>query len=218
MTQQVSFRTGITLAGGAAFAECDLRAALRLAPHPVAADSGADRLAVFGITPEIVVGDLDSLRGVLPKATRVQHVSEQETTDFGKCLLHVEAPLYIGVGFLGGRLDHTLASMSVMLTHAERRIILIGEEDIAFIAPDDWTMAVEPGARVSFFPLVPCRGAASDGLRWSIAGLTMAAGAQIGTSNEAIKAQISARFEPRGVVTILPKRYLEAAVDSLGQG
>ena len=216
MTERIAFRAGVTLAGGGPFGGDDLRAALALAPHPVAADGGADGLMALGIVPEVVVGDMDSLRGAVPDGARAIAVSEQDTTDFGKCLAHLDAPFFIGVGFLGGRVDHTLAALSVLLTHADKRVVLLGEEDVAFLAPADWAVTLEPGARVSFYPLVPCRGVSSEGLRWPIEGLEMTAGGQIGTSNEAVAARVSARFDQAGAVTILPKRYLKAVLVSLG--
>jgi len=215
MTERIPFRSGVTLVGGGPFSARSLRAAMALAPHPVAADGGADALAAHGVVPEVVIGDMDSLRGPLPDTVRLHPVTEQDSTDFGKCLAHTAAPFYIGLGLLGGRLDHTLAALSIMLEYSGQRIVLLGEEDVAFIAPADWSARVEPGTRVSFFPLRPCRGVASSGLRWSVTGLEMAAGGQIGTSNEATDALISARFEPPVAVTILPARYLETVVASL---
>ena len=217
MSEKVSFHAGVTLAGGAPFLRADARDALALAPHPVAVDGGADALMAHRITPEAVVGDMDSLRGEMPETVRILPIHEQDSNDFAKGLTHINAPFYIGVGFLGGRVDHTLAALSTLLEHAEKRVVLLGQADVAFIAPSDWTMTVEPGTRVSFFPLVPCRGVASSGLRWPVEGLSMAAGGQIGTSNEAINTQIAASFEPQGVVTILPKRYLATVVAGFGQ-
>ncbi len=218
MIEQVLFQNGVTLAGGGPFYVEDLHKALSLAPHPVAADGGANRMMALDIVPEAVIGDMDSMLGKIPEKTRIMALTEQETTDFGKCLAHVDAPFFIGVGFLGGRVDHTLAALSVLLTHAARRVVLLGDEDVAFIAPPNWRITLEPEARVSFFPLVPCLGVSSDGLRWPIDGLAMTAAGQIGTSNEAVAARVSATFDRAGAVTILPKQYLEAVLASLGIG
>lgn len=215
MIEQFTYQKGVTLAGGAPFTRDDLTTALALAPHPVAADGGADGMLVHGITPALVIGDMDSRRTSLPPTTKLVPVAEQETTDFGKCLARINAPLYIGVGFLGGRLDHTLAALSVLLTYANRRIILLGKDDIAFIAPPECRLAVEPGMRVSFYPLAPCRGVASTGLRWPIDGLSMVAGGQIGTSNESIASEITAHFEPNTALTLLPRCCLHAVAQAL---
>ena len=50
----------------------------------------------------------------------VHAVGEQETTDLEKCLYSVEAPLFLGVGFLGGRVDHQLAAMNALVKYAGR--------------------------------------------------------------------------------------------------
>lgn len=169
-------------------------------------------MLAHGVAPECVIGDMDSRRATLPPSTRLVPVAEQDTTDFGKCLARVSAPLYIGVGFLGGRLDHSLATLSVLLEYADRRVVLLGDDDIAFIAPPECRLAVEPGMRVSFYPLAPCRGVSSTGLRWPIDGLSMVAGGQIGTSNEATAPNITAHFEPNTAVTILPRCRLHSVV------
>ena len=52
---------GVTLAGGGPFSARDLALALKRAPVPVAADSGADRLLNLGAMPEAVIGDMDSI-------------------------------------------------------------------------------------------------------------------------------------------------------------
>lgn len=214
---QISFRTGVTLAGAGPFDADSLHTAMGLAPRVVAADGGADSLAALGVVPEAVIGDMDSLRGSVPDKATVISVTEQETTDFEKCLMRIDAPFCIGVGFSGGRLDHTLAALSVLLAHPDKRVVLLGDTDVTFVAPPRWTMPITPGARVSFYPLLPCRGVASSGLRWSVEGLEMRAGGQIGTSNEAIATQVSASFDPVGAVTILPKRYLGPVIESLGR-
>ncbi len=211
----MNFAAGVTLVGGAAFAADDLARAQALAAHVVAADGGADALAALNVVPEAVVGDMDSLRSAVPAGVRVLRLAEQETTDFEKCLAHVDAPFYVGVGFIGGRLDHTLAVLHGLVRHTGGPVVLIGEADVVFAAPRDWSMDMAAGARVSFFPVMPCRGVESAGLRWPIDGLALAAGAQIGTSNEALGGRVSAAFDGPGVVTILPKAYVEAVVGSL---
>ena len=217
MDDVLKFAAGVTLAGGAPLKADDLTRARMLAPHIVAADGGADALSAMGVTPDAGIGDMESLLGTLHPDVRVLRVAEQETTDFEKCLIHMNAPFYLGVGFLGGRLDHTLAVLHGLVRHRGGPVVLIGEVDVVFAAPRAWSMEMAAGARVSFFPVMPCRGVASTGLRWPIDGLHLAAGTQIGTSNEARGGRVSAYFEGPGIVTILPKTCLEAVVTSLTQ-
>ena len=76
-----------------------------------------------------VIGDLDSLRDIaaLERAgVPVHRLEEQETTDLEKCLYSVEAPLFVGLGFLGGRIDHHLAAMNALVKFARVPVVLVG--------------------------------------------------------------------------------------------
>ena len=211
----LTFDNGVTLVGGAPFESADLSHARRIAPHVVAADGGVDALIRRDVAAEAVIGDMDSICGPVPDGTEILRIDEQDSTDFDKCLARVTAPFFIGVGFLGERLDHTLAVLHGMMVHRGGPVILIGEADIAFAAPREWAMEMAAGERISFFPVMPCRGVSSTGLRWPIDGLAMAVGRQIGTSNQAIGGGVSVAFDAPGIVTILPKRHLDAVVQSL---
>lgn len=220
MNPRLRFARGVTLVGGGA---ADLRTfheAVALAPHVVAADGGADRLAAWGATPEAVVGDMDSVADLAGwrdrLGERVIHLAEQDTTDLEKCLYSVSAPFFLGVGFTGRRFDHTLAALHALLRRPDATAVLVGEEDVVFLCPPYWRVRVAPGARVSFFPLAPVRGLASSGLRWPVEGLDFAPGLRIGTSNEAVAAEVAARFDRPGMAAILDRRFLGAALESLG--
>lgn len=211
----ITFDIPVTLVGGGPFAPADLNAARDIGQIVIAADSGADQALALGVTPELVLGDMDSMVGPLPDHVEIRQITEQDSTDFEKCLLTVDAPLYIGVGFLDGRLDHTLAAMHTLIANVGRRVILIGAEDIVFAAPRAWQANIDPGTRLSLFPLAPCRGVASTGLRWPIDGLAFAAGTRIGTSNEVTNSPVSLAFDAPGMVVILPKTCLSEIVASL---
>ena len=115
---------GVTVIGGGEVAAADLEAALAIAPVLVAADGGADRALELGQPPDWVIGDLDSIsdraRRLIPRE-RVIGVAEQDSTDFGKCLERIEAPLVLAVGFAGLRLDHTLAALTLLVRHGAPR-------------------------------------------------------------------------------------------------
>ncbi len=153
----------------------------------VAADSGADAVMAAGLVPDAVIGDMDSIsaaaRVALP-ASRVHEVTEQDSTDFEKCLRVIEAPLVLCLGFLGERIDHALAAMTVLARYPARRCLLVGASDAVTLLPPRIALDVEVGTRVSLWPLGPVTGR-SEGLRWPIAGLEFAPHGTVGTSNEA---------------------------------
>jgi len=207
----------VTLLGGGQMAPGDLQAALAHAPFLVAADGGADRALAAGLMPEAVIGDFDSLSDAARQAIpdeRLHKIAEQETTDFDKCLRLVEAPLMLGVGFMGKRLDHKLAALAGLVRAPARRCILIGPNDIAFLCPPDLRLELEPGSRFSLFPMGPVRGE-SRGLTWPIGGIDFLPGGRIGTSNRVEEAVVELTMEAPLMLVILPRAALGAAVSAL---
>jgi thiamine pyrophosphokinase len=208
---------GVTLAGGGPISARDLKFALARAPVAVAADSGADRLLRLGVVPEAVIGDMDSIsaraRAEIP--VELQHlVAEQQTTDFDKALRLIDAPLVLALGFAGARLDHGLAAFSTLIAQAERRCILIGPQDVAFAAPPRLELELQPGEPLSLFPMAQVTGR-SEGLEWPIAGLKFAPDGLIGTSNRVAARRVVLNFDRRGMLVILPRRWLDAAIKAL---
>jgi thiamine pyrophosphokinase len=213
------FGGGVALVGGGELDRAELDAARARCAHVVAADGGANRLRGWGVAADAVIGDMDSvadLPGWERDGARILRIPEQETTDLEKCLYATEAPFYIGVGFTGLRFDHTLAALHALLRWPAKAVVLLGASDVVLLAPPRWSVTVEPGARVSFFPLRPVRGLRSTGLEWPIDGLDFAAGRRIGTSNRATGARVTAAFDREGMAAILEARFLDAALTSLG--
>lgn len=208
---------GVTLAGGGPFSARDLRLALARAPLAVAADSGADRLLRFGVMPQAVIGDMDSIspraKAEIPVA-RQHLVAEQVTTDFDKALRSIDAPLVLALGFAGARLDHGLAAFATLIARAERRCILLGPQDLAFAAPSRLELSLQPEEALSLFPLAQVTGR-SEGLEWPIEGIRFAPDGMIGTSNRVVARRVVLEFDCKGMLVILPRKRLDAAIRAL---
>ncbi len=208
---------GVTLAGGAPFGAALLRRALSHAPEIVAADGGADRLLRLGVTPRAVYGDFDSISaGAQARLQgRLFPIAEQETTDFDKALRHIVAPFVLGVGFQGARLDHGLAVLNALTRHPDRRALILGPQEVTFLAPPELEMHLTVGTRLSLFPMAPVRGE-SEGLRWPIDGLHFTPDGRIGTSNAVSAPLVRLRFGAPAMLVILPLRSLRAVLNGLG--
>ena len=213
----IRFHEPVVLAGGGALDRETLALACRHGGPVIAADGAANRVAELGFPVTLAVGDMDSIDEAGRRAAeRTVHLPEQDSTDFEKCLRVTEAPLYLAVGFTGKRVDHTLAVLSAMLKHRERRIVLIGEQDVGIAAPAGRSLKLQvgEGARVSIFPMRPVMGR-SQGLVWPIDGLTMAPGAQVGTSNRAAEDEILIHFETEGAILLLECSALVPLIGTL---
>lgn len=207
----------VTLVGGGPVAPERLALALALAPEAVAADAGGDVPLPGGAAFRAVIGDMDSLADPARLAAAgvpLHTLAEQESTDLEKCLYSVEAPFYLGVGFLDGRLDHTLAALTALTRRPAGRVLLAGAEDVAFLCLPRWQIALAPGTRVSLWPLAPV-GGRSEGLRWPIDGLAFRPDALGGTSNEATGGPVRLQVDAPRLIVILPAECLGVAVASL---
>ena len=206
----------ITLIGGSDVTKKTLGRARALAPVVVAADGGADVALAHDVMPQAVIGDFDSLsdqaRRQLPDHA-LHPIFEQDSTDFDKCLRNIRAPLVIGVGFSGARLDHQLAAYNTLVRHPHRRCIIQGSRELVFLAPPTLQMDLPADCAVSLFPFGAVEGV-SDGLKYPIGGLNFAPDGRIGTSNHALGPVNLSVTAPKMLV-ILPETMLERAAAAL---
>jgi thiamine pyrophosphokinase len=216
----LAFETALLLVGGAPPPPGALARARDLTGAVVCADAGADRWTEAGFdAPDAVIGDMDSVDD--PAAWRARlgprfiHMTEQDSTDLEKSLRLTRAPLTLGVGFMDGRLDHTLAALHALMRAAPRAAALLGAEDVAALIPPDWVIDVVPGARISLFPLVEIGVTACAGLEWPAAGLRFRPGFRIGTSNRAARDQVRVVSDAPGMIAMVETRFLPQLLTSL---
>ncbi len=214
-----AYDRGVTLLGGGPAPISAILDALSLAPNLVAADGGANHLAGTDLIPSAIIGDFDSLEG--PGlwrdrlGDRLVRVEEQDSNDFEKCLARLDAPFFVCVGFLGGRLDHGLAALHA-LVNDPRPAVLIGSEDVAFAPKGEVRLTLPVGERLSIFPLRRVQASGGAGLAFPVDGLVMEAGAQIGTSNHTVAPAQSFSFDRQGAVVFLNPDRLRDALQAEG--
>lgn len=214
MTFILDTKTPVTLVGGGPLSAELLARAVALAPTVVAADGGVHRAQDLGQRVDHVIGDMDSIDLAHVEGPQLHLISEQMSTDLDKCLYSINAPYFLGVGFLGARLDHQLAACHSLLRAAEENIMLFGDEDICFLAPLKLTLNLPKGTRFSLFPMGKVSGT-SEGLKWPIHAYEFAPARMIGTSNETNAAQIELSFDRRRMLVILPIEFAESVIDQV---
>jgi len=214
----VSTDRPVFLVGGGTIDKQAFLSGLALCKTLVAADGGANAVLEFDHMPDAVIGDMDSLslaaRRMIPDE-RIHHIPEQDSTDFGKCLASIDAPLILGVGFLGARADHMLAALNALICQTRKRCVLIGAEDVIFAAPPDLSLDLREGCRLSLFPMTQVTGR-SSGLHWPIDGIAFSPCGRVGTSNRAT-GPVHLSFDSPGMAVILPRARLEQVLQGLAQ-
>lgn len=146
----------------------------------VAADGGAIIALDAGITPDAVVGDLDSVTA-RPSLSfppeRMHRVSELDTTDLQKAVAFALSGGATEVDIVaagGGRADHALANLSVLVTFRGRADLRV-HDDLFEISLVDGTATIdaEPGTLISLVAIGPCEGVTTSGMRWDLHDFTL---------------------------------------------
>jgi len=150
----------------------------------VAADSGLSLALELGFTPDLVVGDMDSLpdRRLLAgfPADRVLEFprdKDETDTEIGLRILHERGCGEVTIaGGGGGRLDHIFAIAALFERPRPPRRWVTEFEDVRLVEGEAVLEGWE-GSTVSFFPLGAGAAAlASQGLAWSLDGLAFRRG------------------------------------------
>ena len=187
-----------------------LRARLATLEHPyvVAADGGAATALHFGITPDLVLGDFDSLDAHTLESLNQRNIAtetyprDKDATDgqlaIERALQAKPSELYL-VGFLGGpRLDHALANI-LLLTRIDVPTVLLDESNECRLLParSEHTWRPEkPNETISLIPLTEhVSGVRTRGLRWPLDDATLYRGDTRGVSNEPSDDEVSVRID-----------------------
>jgi thiamine pyrophosphokinase len=161
-------------------------------PFACAADSGLLTAMRWGVVPDLVVGDMDSLADPslldsLPPSSVIRFPRDKDETDteIGLRVLAERGFREVAlIGGGGGRLDHLLAILALFERETRPSTWLTARERIDFV-DGEILFPAERGDTVSVFP-VGCGQirTESEGLRWKLDGLAWKRGS-FGVSNEA---------------------------------
>lgn len=178
----------------------------------VAADGGFQSAWTASLNVALVVGDMDS-QVDLPAAQAIAKIDDQETTDFEKCLRVCAADIFLGVGFLGGRLDHQLAAFSALLKEP-RPVVLIDEDQLVFVVPAQFQMELDAHSPLGFYPMLPVQ-VTLRGVKWPLDDVEMRPTGQIATSNMSNGELLHVQVDGPGLLAIMPACHLPRVLDAL---
>lgn len=130
---------------------------LKDAEKRICCDGAADKLIAFGLSPHVIIGDLDSLS----KEARIQYESvliqedDQESNDLTKAVRYCTEQGYPSVSILGAtglREDHTLGNISLMLEHFSGiDVQILSDYGIFFLVQSGERIESYVGEKISIF-------------------------------------------------------------------
>ena len=177
----------------------------------IAADGGLAHLEALEITPDVILGDFDSL-GYVPQKAEVFPV-EKDDTD---AMLAVRRGLELGCdrfvfyGALEGpRLDHTVANFQTLQFLADRgaRGVLVGKDTLVTVIKNDTLELTAGEGTVSVFCLgETAKGVTLRGLKYNLENGTLTPGFPLGVSNHLIGTPASITVTNGSLLIFYPNR------------
>ena len=204
---------GIVFTGGLGPDRDEVEPYLQRASWIVAADSGLLLAENFGVEPNIILGDMDSIpdRTILkkyPKAEIREYPRDKDYTDTElalQSLYSLGCTEYILVGGGGGRLDHLLGIVSLFYRSKPPSRWFTHNEEVVYIE-DCLEIGGLQGRKVTFMPvsLEECR-MKTEGLKWPLDSLRWRPG-DIGISNIVVSDPVRVSMIQGRLILIIPKR------------
>ncbi|KAI8062377.1 thiamine pyrophosphokinase [Gongronella butleri] len=183
------------------------------ATYRFAADGGANRLydafkheqsLLEKFLPHEIAGDMDSIRDDVrtyyeSKGVKISEVSEQDSTDFMKCVLLLDDKEFskthpkldiVAMPALGGRFDHTIANVNylyVMKDQIDRRVILVSDQNLTILL-DKGTHHIHcltdaEGPHCGIMPIGMPATLTTKGLKWNLENHLCQFGGMVSTCN-----------------------------------
>lgn len=170
--------------------------------YVIAADGGYVTCQKYGITPDLLLGDFDSLETVpdFEKIIRVP-VEKDDTDTFlaAKHAMEKGCRTFHIYGGTGGRLDHTLANLQLLvwLSMREARGFLY-DQNFVYTAVTNGSVTIsqeKPWGLLSVFCMGrDARGVTETGVQYPVSDMTLTAEFPLGVSNHIL--------EPQAVVSV----------------
>ena len=168
----------------------------------ICADGGANTALKMGITPDAIVGDLDSIRAeALVKFRRVAIYEDgnDETTDLEKAItwaIRSKFDHITVVGASGKRLDHTLGNLGVLPKFYPDAVVTLVDDsgEICYVGRE-YSFEAKKGDVVSLVPLNRCEDVFTTGLKYALEGEALELGVREGTSNVVVTSPVSIKVK-----------------------
>lgn len=185
----------------------------RRAVKIIACDGASDFLKSALVTPDVIIGDLDSaakqtLQYYRKKGTIIKQVKDQNQNDLEKAIRYAVSKKYSVIhllGVSGKRIDHSLNNFSVLLKFIKKAKLVIHDNGFEghFISRQ-YSSLCTPGTIVSLIPMPAAYGITSKGLKYPLKNSTLALGVREGALNETTGDNFSVKMR-KGLLLVLVK-------------
>lgn len=168
--------------------------------YVICADGGLERAEKYGLIPDIIIGDFDSVDLSLLDRYREHQVdiekfpSEKDFTDMElaiECAISKGYKNIVLTGATGTRLDHTFANFMLIEKYHKIGVdltIIDNNNELKIISPDgDLIIDNKEGYYISLIPLTDCiQGLSLEGFKYPLNKVSVQRGSTLCISNQLI--------------------------------
>lgn len=179
----------------------------------IAADGGYRHLEKLGITPDITIGDFDSLNGTPQRSKNtITLPKEKDDTDTLAAVrtgLEKGFSLFHIYGGTGGRSDHTVANIQTLSFIRSHKAsgFLFGENEVFTVIDSEIGFESIPCGYISVFALGKAEGVTISGLKYSAENVSLDDCFPLGTSNEFIGKESKISVKEGRLLIVFPCKY-----------
>jgi thiamine pyrophosphokinase len=190
----------LIIANGAGESKAFLKKQAAVHDFILALDAGADTALKAGVTPDLAIGDLDSISQTAKKKlgkAKLFKITRQDNTDFEKGLDFISfiKPEKVTIACAtGGRIDFTLSNFSSVFNYAGRfDMVFKSESWRIYPVIETKSFNCKKGAAVSLIPMDACKDITLRNLKYTLKNATLAPG-RTAVSNTAKKDAFTVSF------------------------
>lgn len=146
----------------------------------IAVDGGLLHCRAIGITPDLIIGDFDSISpemlNLYPQVHIERFPAEKDLSDMELAIQSVNGPGIEKIALFGAmenRTDHTLVNL-LLLSRFPKKMVIETEKESLFCLEGANRFPCQPGQMISFIPIgPPTKGVTSKGLKWELKEATL---------------------------------------------
>ncbi len=176
----------------------------------ICADGGSNHAKKFGLTPDYIIGDLDSIKkqtiAFYKHKSKIIKLKRQNDTDMEKCLKFAirngfEEAVLLGV--TGDRLDHTFCNLGIVIKCFNKiKLKLIAENSLLVSYTGGVELKTFPGETISIYGFDRKTKITSAGLNYTLKNSVLAFGEKESTSNVALSNRVSLKIKG-GIIFVI---------------
>jgi len=184
----------------------------------VGVDGGTRHCLQMGHTPDVIIGDLDSLGPDFQATARKRAVpilsfpARKARTDLELAMVHVAAqglPAAVLLGLWGGRMDQAIGNLLLLTRYMQQLdITVVTEHETAWLLGPGSALTVEnrEGATASILPLsAQAEGVTLGGMEYPLENALLPLGTTLGVSNVVRQSPASVSIR-RGLLLVTVSR------------